>query len=55
MALGEVGSEAPDFTLKDQNNEEVTLSEFRGGRHVLVVFYPVRVFPGLHRRAVPGP
>jgi peroxiredoxin len=44
MAL-EVGSEAPDFTLKDQNNEEVTLSEFRGGRHVLVVFYPFAFSP----------
>ncbi|WP_219420275.1 peroxiredoxin [Pseudonocardia nigra] len=36
----EVGSEAPDFTLKDQNNQEVTLSSFRGDRNVLVVFYP---------------
>ena len=35
-----VGSEAPDFTLKDQNNQEVTLSSFRGERNVLVVFYP---------------
>jgi mycoredoxin-dependent peroxiredoxin len=36
----EVGSEAPDFTLKDQNNQDVTLSSFRGERSVLVVFYP---------------
>ncbi|MEN3267412.1 peroxiredoxin [Pseudonocardia sp.] len=36
----EVGSEAPDFTLKDQNNQEVTLSSFRGERNVLLVFYP---------------
>lgn len=36
----EVGSVAPDFTLKDQNNQEVTLSSFRGDRAVLVVFYP---------------
>jgi peroxiredoxin len=36
----EVGSEAPDFTLKNQNNEEVTLSSFRGDKSVLVVFYP---------------
>jgi peroxiredoxin len=35
-----VGTEAPDFTLKDQNNQEVTLSSFRGDRSVLVVFYP---------------
>ncbi len=36
----EVGTAAPDFTLKDQNNQEVTLSSFRGERAVLVVFYP---------------
>ena len=36
----EVGSEAPDFTLKDQNNQEVSLSSFRGRQSVLVVFYP---------------
>lgn len=36
----EVGTEAPDFTLKDQNNQEITLSSFRGNRAVLVVFYP---------------
>ena len=36
----EVGTEAPDFTLKDQNNQEVTLSSFRGERTVLLVFYP---------------
>jgi len=36
----EVGTEAPDFTLRDQNNQEVTLSSFRGERSVLVVFYP---------------
>lgn len=37
----EVGSQAPDFTLKDQNNEEITLSAFRGTQNVLVVFYPL--------------
>ncbi|WP_163507238.1 peroxiredoxin [Fodinicola acaciae] len=36
----EVGAQAPDFTLKDQNNQEVTLSSFRGDKNVLVVFYP---------------
>ena len=36
----EVGTEAPDFTLKDQNNQEVSLASFRGDRNVLVVFYP---------------
>ncbi|SCE99136.1 peroxiredoxin (alkyl hydroperoxide reductase subunit C) [Micromonospora coriariae] len=37
----EVGAEAPDFVLKDQNNQEVRLSNFRGRRTVLLVFYPL--------------
>lgn len=36
----EIGDQAPDFTLKDQNNQEWTLSAFRANRNVLVVFYP---------------
>ena len=36
----EVGTKAPDFTLRDQNNQAVALSSFRGDRSVLVVFYP---------------
>ena len=36
----EVGQQAPDFTLRDQNREEVTLSSFRGQKNVLLVFYP---------------
>jgi len=42
----EVGDEAPDFTLRDQNNEEVTLSSFRGEKAVLIVFYPL-AFTGI--------
>ncbi|BCJ45123.1 peroxiredoxin [Actinoplanes ianthinogenes] len=37
----EVGVPAPDFLLKDQNNQEVRLSAFRGRRAVLLVFYPL--------------
>jgi peroxiredoxin len=40
MAI-EVGALAPDFVLKDQNNQEVRLSSFRGSRNVLLVFYPL--------------
>jgi mycoredoxin-dependent peroxiredoxin len=36
----EVGQQAPDFTLRDQNREEVTLSSFRDRTSVLLVFYP---------------
>ncbi|MGI5214146.1 peroxiredoxin [Plantactinospora sp. CA-290183] len=37
----EVGAEAPDFVLKDQNNQQVRLSDYRGRRVVLLVFYPL--------------
>lgn len=37
----EVGATAPDFVLKDQNNQEVRLSDFRGEKKVLLVFYPL--------------
>lgn len=36
-----VGENAPDFTLKDQNNQDVSLSGFRGRKAVLLVFYPL--------------
>jgi mycoredoxin-dependent peroxiredoxin len=36
----EVGTQAPDFTLKDQDKQEVSLSSFTGDKAVLVVFYP---------------
>jgi len=41
-----IGDEAPDFTLRDQNNEEVTLSSFRGEKAVLIIFYPL-AFTGI--------
>jgi len=37
----EVGAVAPDFSLKDQNNEVVTLSQFKGKRNVVLIFYPL--------------
>ena len=36
----EEGAEAPDFVLRDQNHQEVRLSDYRGVRNVLLVFYP---------------
>jgi mycoredoxin-dependent peroxiredoxin len=35
-----VGSPAPDFTLRDQFGQDVTLSSFRGSKAVTLVFYP---------------
>jgi peroxiredoxin len=34
-----VGEQAPDFTLRDQDGEKVSLSDYRG-RKLLLVFYP---------------
>lgn len=41
----EPGDPAPDFTLLDQSEREVTLAGFRG-RKVLVYFYPKADTPG---------
>jgi len=41
-----VGSTAPDFTLPDQNRQPVTLSDFRGAKDVLLVFFPL-AFTGI--------
>jgi len=37
----EVGQQAPDFELKDQHGQPVTLSGFRGEKNVVLVFYPL--------------
>ena len=39
MAL-EIGSTAPDFKLKNQHGEEVSLSSFKGNKNVVILFYP---------------
>jgi peroxiredoxin len=36
-----VGAPAPEFTLKDQDQKEVKLSDFRGKKPVVLVFYPL--------------
>src|SRR4029078_6959808 len=36
----EVGDKAPDFTLKDQHGQAATLSDFRGEKNVVIIFYP---------------
>jgi peroxiredoxin len=38
------GEPAPDFTLRDQDGEEVSLADFRGQK-VLLVFYPMDFSP----------
>ena len=45
-----VGIKAPDFTLKDQNNTEHTLSEFLG-RKVVLYFYSKDMTSGCTKQA----
>lgn len=40
----EVGAEAPAFTLRNQEGEDVSLADYRG-RKVLLVFYPMDFSP----------
>jgi peroxiredoxin len=42
----EVGDSAPDFELKDQHGTPVKLSDFRGKKDVVLVFYPL-AFSGI--------
>lgn len=46
----EVGTKAPDFTLKNQEGQEVSLSQFAGNR-VVLYFYPRDNTPGCTRQA----
>jgi mycoredoxin-dependent peroxiredoxin len=36
-----VGQAAPEFTLKDQSMAEVKLTDFRGKKNVVIMFYPL--------------
>jgi peroxiredoxin len=44
MAAIEVGKEAPDFTLRDENSQPVHLKDLRGSP-VILVFYPADFSP----------
>ena len=37
----DVGDQAPDFELPDQDRQPVRLSTFRGSKNVIIVFYPL--------------
>ncbi len=40
-----VGDEAPDFTLKSHLDKDITLSEFRGRKNVVLAYYPLAFTP----------
>lgn len=41
----QVGTQAPDFSLSDQDGQQVSLSSLRG-KKVLIYFYPKAMTPG---------
>lgn len=45
-----IGTKAPDFTLLDQNGENVSLNDFRG-KKVILYFYPKDSTPGCTKQA----
>ncbi len=47
LAAGDV---APDFTLRDADDKEVSLRDYRG-RKVIVYFYPAALTPGCTKQA----
>src|SRR5229473_274764 len=40
-----VGQTAPEFTLTDQSQKEIKLSDFAGKRNVVLIFYPLDFSP----------
>lgn len=46
----EVGIKAPDFTLLNQNGDNISLSDYRG-RKVILYFYPKDNTPGCTKQA----
>ena len=36
-----IGAPAPEFTLRDQDQKEVKLSDYKGKKNVVLVFYPL--------------
>ncbi|MEG0321787.1 MAG: thioredoxin-dependent thiol peroxidase [Oscillospiraceae bacterium] len=46
----QVGTQAPDFTLDNQKDKSVSLSDFRG-KKVVLYFYPKDNTPGCNRQA----
>jgi len=50
MALLKVGDKAPAFSLVDQNDKKVALSDFKG-KKLLLYFYPKADTPGCTKQA----
>ena len=40
-----IGQPAPEFTLKDQHQKDIKLSDYAGKRNVVLMFYPLDFSP----------
>ncbi|QEO57846.1 thioredoxin-dependent thiol peroxidase [Francisella marina] len=52
MKTLEQGQLAPNIKLENQNNEEVSLSDFKGKKNVLIYFYPKAMTPGCTTQSI---
>jgi peroxiredoxin len=43
--MAQVGDQAPNFTLTDQFSRSISLEQFRGKKHVMLLFYPLDFTP----------
>ena len=46
MASVKVGNNAPNFTLLDQNGQNVSIKDYKGSKNVVIYFYPKALTPG---------
>lgn len=46
MATVHVGDTAPDFALPATAQQQISLSQYRGEKNVLLAFYPLDWSPG---------
>lgn len=51
MSFPDIGKMAPVFSLLNQDNKKVSLSEFKGKKQVVVYFYPKANTPGCTTQA----
>lgn len=46
MALPKVGNNAPAFSMLNQDEEKISLKDFKGKKNVVLYFYPKAMTPG---------
>ena len=51
MPLPKIGNMAPAFSLVDQDENKVSLKDFKGKKNVVVYFYPKALTPGCTTQA----